>query len=164
MITDKPFASSSYNVNLKTASPKQALMFMRIIWAGLLVGPLVFMGIVAFQISQNPAPANKFFPLLFTFNLDMAAFILPVTLMVRNITHRRSRNPDGTVPMSKYFSGNLIFWAGCEGVSFFGVIVALFNRTFWPTILIVLAAMALQLLTYPKRSSITPPTQTFEIK
>ena len=62
---------------------------------------------------------------------------------------------DGVVPnFSAYVASKgaieqMIIWAGCEGISFFGLVVAMVNASLWPTIMVVAIAMGLHVLTFP---------------
>lgn len=145
-------------------SPAKAILANRIIWAGLILGQLAFMAVEALILSQpqegirnQPATAQQA-QLFLIVNAVMLLTIVPGTFIFRLLTFRRARlENQGLLPPAAYATGNIIFWAGCEGCSFFGLVVALLNRNFWPTIIFVILASTLQLLTFPRRSAIEPP-------
>ena len=152
------------NNQLNSVPPAKAFLMIRIIWGALLLGQFAFLAvesIILSQPGQQPAPpidAN----ILFVINIGMLVTIVPVMFMVRMKTFSRNR-VNGVIPPAAYGTGNIIFWAGCEGVSFFGLVVAMLTRSFWPTILCVIAAMALQIVTFPRLSDIQAPGDTFKI-
>jgi len=149
--------------SLNDVAPKQALMTIWIMWGALLMGQLVFLGFVAFQVSQAGAVPHPE-PILFTVDMIMFVTIVPVTFLVRRVVQGRARRVDGTIPAAAYTTGNIIFWAGCEGVSFFGMIVAMLNGSLWPTIVIVAAAMGLQVISFPRSAALQAPNDTFKIE
>ncbi len=59
-----------------------------------------------------------------------------------------------------FSTGNIIFWAGCESVAFFGMVAAMVNGSAWPTFVLVIIAMALQAITFPLASSLSPQPQS----
>jgi hypothetical protein len=149
---------------LNKASPKNSLLTMWIMWAALLLGQLAFMGIETLILSQGQLLATEPLPMLIIVNLVMLLTIVPAVFFVRRVVHRRARRPDGTMAAGSYGTGNLIFWAGCDGVSFFGLMIVLINRSFWPSILIVAVAMLCQVLTCPKSAALIARPSTFEVK
>jgi hypothetical protein len=139
--------------SLNNASPQQALMTIRIIWAALILGQLGFAGVTGVIISQPNAHAAPPVPILPVICFLMLATVIPITFIVRTLMLRAARAAYGMVPPARYASASLVFWAGCEGVSFFGLITALVNRTFWPSIVVVAVALACQALMMPLASA-----------
>ena len=107
---------------------------MRVIWGALIMGQVMFMvveGIILSQRVQGNVPAKP--PdvwMLFYVNVGMLLTVVPVMYLVRGAMFRRKRNAEGILPAATYATGNIIFWAGCEGVSFFGSVVAMIWRSF----------------------------------
>ncbi len=145
-------------------SPKQALIVIRVIWAALLVGELAFAGVVAVQIAQGKfRPQATPIMLLVMIQGIMMAVMVPVTFLVRKIIFSKGRNEQGAVKPQAYNSGNIIFWAGCEGSAFFGLIIALMYGTFWPSGVLVGIAMGLQALSFPTGKPMQAKSETFQI-
>ncbi|MFI5381738.1 MAG: hypothetical protein ACHRHE_20770 [Tepidisphaerales bacterium] len=125
---------------------KKALLTLRIIWAALLMGQLMFLGIILSGVLQQQFGQPR--PVLTWTCFIMAAVIIPVTYVIRTFMFQKAETPQG-LPAGTYASGSIIFWAGCEGMSFFGLVVAMVNASLWPTIMVVVIAMGLQVLTFP---------------
>jgi hypothetical protein len=131
--------------------PPQALMTLRIIWLALILGQLAFMAVVILVILPNQHGDVHPQPLLVWVNVAMCASIVPVTFVIRTMIFRKGTvdGPNGGVRAPAYAIGNIIFWAGCEGVSMFALVVAIVNGSLWPTDVIVAVSLALQALTFP---------------
>jgi len=74
------------------------------------------------------------------------------------MTFNKSRQKAGTLTLPAYSIGNIFFWSGCEGVAFFGLVVAMMNVSLWPTIICVAIAMGLQVITFPTGMGVEMPT------
>jgi hypothetical protein len=134
----------------------KTLMTIRIIWFAMLMGELMFLGIVAFVILPNHGPP-QLQPILVWVNVIMLLTIVPATFAIRAATFRRTAI-NGAVPAGPFVTGNIIFWAGCEGVCFFAVVIAVMTGSLWPTILVAVIALSLQALTFPVGGRLYLPT------
>jgi hypothetical protein len=149
---------------INNVAPKQAIKVMWIVWAALLLGEWMFLGVVALLLTQDRRPGAPTLPLLVVVNLVMLLTAVPVLFLVRRMIQQRYRRPDGTVPPGPYLAGGIIFWGGCEGVAFFGLVVAMVNRSLWPTILMVAVAMVLQVAARPKLAAMEVAQNPYEAK
>ena len=97
-------------------NPRQALIVIRIIWAALLMGVLVFAAVVLFVV---PPPASAPDPLiartLLYVAVAMLCVLVPVGWLIRGFIWRAGRTEDGTVSVGAYNTGNIIQLAMCEG-------------------------------------------------
>jgi hypothetical protein len=80
--------------------------------------------------------------------------VVPVAFVIRTTIFRRGiiADPGGRedrIAPGAYASGNIVFWAACEGVAFFGLVTATLDGTLWPSIVIVAIAMGLQVSAFP---------------
>jgi hypothetical protein len=144
--------------NLNGLTRSRVLMGMRIIWATLIFGQLMFLAVIILVILPN-AHARQVTPepILAWVNVAMLATIVPVTFIIRQVMFRQRETQAG-IPAGAYGTGNIIFWAGCEGVSMFGLVIAVLNASLWPTIIIVAIALSLQALTFPVGSRLYVPS------
>src|SRR4051794_2716722 len=98
------------------------LLIQRIIWAVLLLGELNFLGILKFVLwgKQRQADPHVLNLMLYVL-IGMAVVIIPTTWLFRArlFNSAREKSGNGSVPSGVYGTGNIIFWAGCEGVAFF---------------------------------------------
>jgi hypothetical protein len=139
-----------------SSSLKQRLLVLRILWAALLLGECMFLGIIVGVIlPQQPKPIHPQ-PICVWVSLAMLLIVAPVTFAIRAMIFRRSR-ASGALSPTAYSTGNIIFWAGCDGVAFFGLVAVMVNGSMWPTILNVAAAMALQVITFPTLGKLAEP-------
>ena len=145
-------------LDFDSLTPKKTLMTMRIIWFALLMGPISFLILLAVLVLPHHVQTNPPQPVLVWVNLVMLATVVPVTFFIRNLIFRRSQSQDG-IKAAAYSAGNIVFWAGCEGVAFFGLVIALINGSLWPTIVIVAIALVPQLLTFPVAGNISGQTR-----
>lgn len=141
----------------QAAVPTAALRVLQIIWAALLLGVValfivdVNVGIPNHKKTQPPQPT------LTMVSFIMGAVVLPVVFAIRLRIFNRSRLERGTLTLTAYQTGNIIFWSGCEGVSYFALVVALVNGTLWPTIVAAAIASGLQFLTFPTGTNVNQP-------
>jgi hypothetical protein len=140
----------------ESPSANSQILVLRIIWAALIFGGVVFTALVAFVLIPNRT-VDRPQPILTTVSFVMTFVVMPVTFLVRRgILKRASPTATGVdvstgplAPMAAYSTGNILFWAGCEGVAFFAAVVAMLNANVWPTIVNVAVAVACQLITFP---------------
>jgi hypothetical protein len=145
-----------YQTSPNNIPPQRPLMTLRIIWFALLVGPIAFLAAMEFGIFSIRG-TQQAQPLFFWVDLAMLLTTVPITYGIRYLIFRRA-SIDGSIPATAFSTGNIIFWAGCEGVAFSGLVFALLNGSLWPTIVVVAIAMGLQVLTFPTGKRLYDPT------
>jgi hypothetical protein len=124
------------------------MLQLRIIWAALLIGQSVFLGLIVAGVVPQQHQSQPVFGFV---ALMMLATVVPVTFGIRKFHLWRAAS--GAGPASGIMVGNIIFWAGCESVSFTSMIFAVVTSWTTPLICAVAIAMALQVLTFPRSSS-----------
>lgn len=142
-------------------SPRQAILVQRVIWAALLVGQLAFLAVIWFllksgNVSLQPATGH----LLFLVSAAMLAGMLPIAWLIRRAMIRPGS--DGLVSTGAYGTGNIVFYAMCEGPSFAGLIGILLGGVFWPNLIVPLIAMAAQILHFPAALNLRNSGSTIE--
>lgn len=149
------------NARFNSISPSRALMSIRIIWLALLLGQLAFMAVVFLVILPNPnirqnlhpQPALSWIPFV------MLVTVVPVAFFMRRMIHRRTATAAGIRP-GAYSTGNIVFWAVCEGCAFFGLIAIMLNASIWPVVIAVALALFLQAITFPTGTGISFSDET----
>jgi hypothetical protein len=139
--------------SLKNASPRQALLTMRIIWGALLMGEIGFLVVVMTVLlpaRREPPNVQRLFVLVSAVFLATA---VPVAFFVRAAIFNRARTDGGIAP-GAYATGNIIFWAACEGVAFFGLVAVVLNGSLSPTVYFAAVAMALQISAFPSSAKL----------
>jgi hypothetical protein len=138
-------------------SPEQSLRTLRIIWAALLLGQVVFLAIVMWLIRQ-PADRATITPdlrrTLFIIAAVWLVMAVPIGYFIRWKIYDKGRGVDGSVTPGRYATGNIILFALCEGVSLFAIVGILLSRELTPFIYITLLAIAVQAVNFPTGGSI----------
>lgn len=132
---------------------KRALMNMRIIWMALVMGQVLFLLILVLLILPSQHVVHPQ-PILAMVAFIFMAAAIPGAFVARTMIFRRT-GADGRLAPATYFTGSIIFWAGCEGVTFFALIVAMINGNLWPTIIVAAIGLALCALTFPMANRIS---------
>ena len=125
------------------------LLTLRIIWAALLMGQAAFLVVVLMIGPNNPPQDKDFSRVLLYIAVVMLAALVPVAYVVRATIYRTGRRDDGTVAGGAYATGNIIFWAMCEGVGMFALVGALLSGGRGPHLFVALIAMAVQIVNVP---------------
>src|SRR5438094_9908564 len=98
--------------------PVNSLMTLRFIVAALLIAVTSFM-IVVYFIGPNQRPMDeRMLQLLLYIAIIMLVTIVPIGFVARAIIYRNHRDEDGAVSPAGYGTGNIIFFACCEGPAF----------------------------------------------
>jgi len=132
--------------DLGNLPPERRLATLRIIWAALLIGPLSFLFAVLWGAAQRPKSQPQ--PSLFIIECVMFAIAVPIGFVIRRIIFNRGM-VDGKIKFQAFSTGNIVFWACCESIAFFGIIAAVQNGSLMPTCVPAFIAMACQAITFP---------------
>jgi hypothetical protein len=139
-------------------STRGVLATLRIIWAAMLVGELVFLGVIFFLLrgGNAPPPAQAESTRMLFF---ISIFFLAGGVVAGFVLRSRLYNPrqaDGSVAPGRYVTGNIIFLALCEGPAFFGLVVCMLSGHFLPAVAVPAVGMAIQLLNFPTGTPLEP--------
>ena len=126
------------------------LVTLRIIWAALLMGQVAFLCVVMIVAGNQAPPDPHMMRIMFLVLLGMLIVMVPSGLIVRSIIYGGGRQPDGSITPAAYATGNIIFYAMCEGVGFFGLVCTMMNRGFGPHTIVALTAMGILLVSFPR--------------
>jgi hypothetical protein len=125
---------------------QKQLTVLRIIWAAMLVGEVIFMFVA---LILGPGMQSQMDVAL----LERAAagtfvVLIPMAYVIRKAAYR-ANSTDGTVTLAAYTTGNIIFWAMGEGVAFFGLVITMLAGKAGLAFAIAVAAMIVQILNFP---------------
>ena len=140
------------NPNRGMPSDSQAtLMTLRIIWAALLIGQIVFFLVIAFVLWPHGRRTmdERTLKLLFYVGGVMLLTMIPIGFVLRSTMFRKGLDERGNVRPAAYTTGNIVLWAMCEGASFFGLVGAMLNNGPWPHLIVTIIAVAVQVVTFP---------------
>ena len=125
------------------------LMRARVIWAAMVMGQVLF-AVIAVAIKGNVKPAMAA-------DLVMTLHVLDAVLFAAGagigyIVWRTLARPgeDGSVDGRKYLTGLIIFLAGCEGPSLFGIVLVMLSGTLHPGMVVPAVAVVVQLIAFPR--------------
>ncbi len=121
------------------------LMVLRIIWGALLMGQVVFMFVA---LTAGHGQSGTDVKLLERACAGMFIVIVPTAFVLRKVIYR-GNSPGGDLTMAGYSTGNILFWAMCEGVSFFGLVITFQSGTPGLAFAIAVAAMIVQIVNFP---------------
>ena len=127
-------------------TPAAQLRVLRIIWAALLLGQVVFL-IVATTVAAEREPRDQ--TLLFYVAAGMLVIVTPVAYLLRAQSYARGRGADGAVAGGAYATGNILFWAMFEGVGMFSIVGAMLNGGRGPHLFVTAVALAIQIANFP---------------
>jgi hypothetical protein len=83
-------SSGNRSGNLNNLPPGKALLMMRIIWAALLLGPILFMAVIIFMILPNAKRPIHPQPILNWVSFALPAMMIPVAFVIRRCSTPRS--------------------------------------------------------------------------
>lgn len=128
----------------------RTLMALRIIWVALVAGQVGF-GVVIFMVGPHMKEWPDLHMVRMLFYIALIALVLdvPFAYLARAMIYRGKREPDGTVNIRAYMTGNIVFYALLEGVSFFALVGWMMSHGQGPHVWVAAAALALQALNFP---------------
>jgi cytochrome bd-type quinol oxidase subunit 2 len=132
-------------------SPPQALRTIRVLWFALLLGEVLFLGVIVFLLSTGNAvtsmPAETI-QLLFYINSAMLAAAVPLGHFLRRKRYEAARDGDVVTPQG-YLSGNILLYAMCEGQALFSLVIVMMAGQYLPYVVPAIVAMTVQVLNWP---------------
>jgi hypothetical protein len=134
-------------------SPKAALMVNRIIWAAMILGEVCFMVVLGVIFSQGKEAPTKPEPVLIIADAVLLAVAFLVALFVRVMIFQKARRGQMSA-VQAFGTGNILVLAACEGAAFFGLVICLINHSFGPSMWVVAVALALQIVNFPRKSTL----------
>jgi hypothetical protein len=126
-----------------------ALRTLRVLWAAMLSGQLIFLFIIFFLWSTDRIePIGSVAMVLFYVSLGLMGAVIPLAYFVRNQIYKRNWQADAVTPAG-YAQGNLLLLVMLEGVSMFALVATLLNGRLWPTFLPAVICLAFQVINFP---------------
>jgi hypothetical protein len=154
----KTMARSDDYLDASKMPTRGVLSTIRIIWAAMLAGELGFLGVIFFLLRGGNAPPpaqTDSMRILFFVSIVFLAGGVVVGFVLRSRLYN-PRQADGSVVPGRYVTGNIIFYALCEGPAFFGLVVCMLSGHFLPAVAVPAVAMAVQLLNFPTGAPLEP--------
>ncbi len=149
-------SNSPLNIN-----PDQALKTLRIIWAALLMGILMFAGITAFLLATQSPPAQEdqmIRIIVGVIGAMMVLFFIPLGLFIRGQFFKRNW-VDRIVTPGGYMQGNIVAFAMAEGAGLFNIVAMLIGG-WWILHALLLAAVVICFIAlFPDGKPMHPPTE-----
>ena len=142
---------NSKNPQAMELTPQRWLRLSFMIWGALLMGQIVFLGVVIFLRSsgQQPMVNQQTAQLLLIIASAMIFTVIPFGYIIRRSSFLRAADKEEKVKLGMLFGGNLVFWAACEGISLFGIVGFLVGGL-WLNLIPSLVAFIIQLHHSPR--------------
>lgn len=139
-------------------TPARALMALRIIWFGMVMGMATFLGVVLFLLHNGFGVALSGPAAAWLIVVDHCLMLLiAVGMLVRARIRAVARRRRQTISLRALASACIVPWAVAEGVGLFTIVIALLTgRLGWNLTPLAVAAVTL-LLTFPVASQLQPP-------
>ena len=134
---------------------KKQLLTLRIIWAALLFGQVMYFGIALFVGRTMPEPDASTARILWYVTLAAMFLLIPLAYVVRLMVFLRGRKGTVVTPEA-YATGNILFWAMCEGLAMLAITCWLLNRNQGPYLYVAMLAFAFQVVNYPTGKLMRP--------
>jgi hypothetical protein len=136
---------------------RRQLFTLRIIWAALLLGPIMFILVVLLAIFPNRAPEAQSMDMsIFRIvSIAMIATMLPTAYIVRAVIYGK-RDEYGTIPIARYSTANILFWAMSEGAAFFPIVCMLLDGKPLPFLALAFIPLVNNLINFPTGGRVTP--------
>jgi hypothetical protein len=129
---------------------QQQLLPLRIIWGALLMGQVMYLALTTLVLGKSvPRPDPAMTQLFLYVAVGMLAVMIPTAFVVRAVIYRGGRDEDGLIAPAKYATGNIVFWAMCEGVGLAAITFGLLNQGRGPVLFVAAVAIAVQVVNFP---------------
>ena len=134
----------------QSQSPAGSLLPLRIIWAAMIMGVLMFFGVVLFIIPPSKTqPDPKFMQLLLSIAIGMLCVFAPLGYLIKKIIWHKGRDTAGAVSLRAYVTGKIIQLAMCEAVAFFALVGGMLNGGGGPHLIVASIAIVFMILSFP---------------
>jgi hypothetical protein len=130
------------------------LMTARVIWGAIVMSQILFAA-VAVAVKGNMKPVMAADQVMMLHVLD--AVLLAAQAGVGFIVWRAMARPgeDGSVDGRKYLNGLVIFLAGCEAASLFGIVLVMLSGKLHPGMVVPAVAVVVQLFAFPRGRNVS---------
>ena len=136
-------------------SKKNALTTLRIIWAILLLSPIVVFVVLMFIVKPTPSADDRFKNILHMVSLGYTLMLIPIGYMVRLQTYKKNWQVNMVTPPG-YATGNIILLGICEGAALLGVVVTFLAGEMMPYIIPSFIALLTQIINWPNGKAMEP--------
>jgi hypothetical protein len=128
-----------------------SLLPIRFIWAALILGQLLFAGVIAFAPVEIRSQGAEFQRTLQIVAISMLVVLVPAGMLIRLLIFRGGRDPlTGAVSLQAYMTGTIIFLAMCEGVGFMGLTGWMLSAAkSKPHLIVAVTVLLIQLASFP---------------
>ncbi len=130
------------------------LFVMRVAWAGILTGLLIFALLSAFILLPNKDAS----PLMFWLFLPLSVLLVALSFPIKQkFVAQTMQAQDESQRAAGFQTGSIIAWALCESAGLFGILARVLSGSHYYYALFILAALAL-LAHFPRREQLLAVT------
>jgi len=138
-----------------TASPANALVGVRVIWGGLLLGPVALLVVVVAVGHGSERDLGDL--AMFLFGLEVAFLVVAAVVggFARKQIYKRHWQADAITPRG-YVLGNILLLTLLEAASLFGLVLTMLHGRLIPMVLPAMIAMGLHAVNFPTGGPMQP--------
>ncbi len=141
-------------------SQEKALKSIRILWGAMLMGQLIFLGVVlALSWSSEPAEFEEV-KSLYMIAVVFALVSVPISSFIRMQMYKKNWVNNSVTPQG-YVQGTLVSLAVIEAASFFSLVVVLIHSHIGPTLALPVALIGVFVMNYPNGKPMQPTNPDF---
>jgi hypothetical protein len=136
------------------------LTTLRIIWGAMLMGQLMFLGVIfavfhpEWNAPPSAPPATQPPDMLFYCSVGLLVMCAIGAFLIRGTVFNANRDEQGLLKQQGYATGTIIYMAMLEAAAFFGLVNIILHKALWPHILIAGIAIVLQLIAFPTGNNV----------
>ncbi len=131
-------------------NPAQALTTTRLLWAAMLSGQLVLLGVIALLMAQGTlSPADpQLTTTLFLVSLGAIVTAVPAGYFARSQIYKKHWQRESIEPRG-YVTGNIVLLALLEAPAMLALVTCMLAASFWPGIVVAMLALGVQIINFP---------------
>jgi hypothetical protein len=146
--------------NFENMSPQMALLQMRIVWAALLIGQLIFMGVVIIFCLKSDSPQFEPIEFLYVTCAVICLALVMASTFIRMQIYKRNWVENAVTP-NGYIAGQIVALAMIEGANLMSLLVIMLNRKLDLTFVLPIVLLGVFLMSFPNGKPMQPARPDF---
>lgn len=138
--------------------PRKALVVVRLLWAALLLGQLIFFAVLVLVLlpDEPDIEMKSTAKQLYYISAGLLFVGLFVGYTLRNQAYKQHWEDEVVTPAG-YFKGNLILWVITDMIALFALVIVLLAGELFPYLWVAIGAMASIVINFPNGRIMFPP-------
>ncbi len=138
----------------------QVLLTARVVW-GATLGSQIAVGASLPVLWRAVSAVPEIAAPLTWITIVGTIMLLPVAFVLRTQIYKRHWQDQAITPKG-YLIGNIVFFAVCESVGLFGLVITVLNGSAWPTLISTVAAVLVQGVNFPHGRPMSPTPNPYQ--